>query len=365
MTASPRQRFLSYVKDPKSSAPIVSPFLPHPDVIKETLAHLNLPVADDEVRNEIRLAQELHYEPMFMTECSELIFNWKVDRARSGDDFVLQVINTRKGEWTRQSPGEDTPWHDDAGCPVQSPDDHEMLVCVCEQVGEREQEIREYFRNWRRAVGDDGVIVLGHPHPGWLGYQISPSSIFYQWNDFRDLFIRSMDAVYEASLFVMSLALEEGIDFMSDSSYGLEMTSPVLFETMDLPCIQKFAEWTHARGSLFWYHNCGFTRQLIMDGWFNRLGADVIETIAPPPSGDNDLAESRRYVDQSICTKGNLSLELLHDGSPEEIREDARRIVQAVRGHAHIFSTADAVLKGTPPENFLTFVTSMQEFAPA
>ena len=138
MTATPRQRFLSFVKDPKSSAPVLSPFLPHPDVISETLRYLRLPLVDDPVKNEIRLAQELHYEPMFMTDCAGLIFNWEVDRDRSGEDFVFQVIKSHKGEWTRRSPRENTPWHDDAGCPVQTPRDHDMLVAVCEQGEERE-----------------------------------------------------------------------------------------------------------------------------------------------------------------------------------------------------------------------------------
>ena len=70
------------------------------------------------------------------------------------------------------------------------------------------------------------MIVIGHPHPSWLGYQISPQTIFYHWNDYQETFIRSMEAIYEASLFVMTIAMQEGVDFMSDSSYGLEMTSP-------------------------------------------------------------------------------------------------------------------------------------------
>lgn len=361
MATSPRQRFLSYVKDPKSSAPVISPFLPHPDVIKATLVCLQLPLAGDDVANEITLARELGYEPMFMTECSGLIFNWQIDESRSERDVALRAIQTRKGEWIRRSPREEVPWSDQSACAVRTPEDHEMLVCVCEEVGGREGEIREYFRTWRRKVGEEGVIVLGHPHPSWLGYQINPSDIFYHWNDNRQTFIRSMDAVYEASLFVMSIALEEGIDFMSDSSYGLEMTSPGLFAAMDLPYIQKFSEWTHQRSGLFWYHNCGFTRQLIMNGTFNTLGADVIETVAPPPEGDNDLAESRRNVDRRICTKGNLNLHLLRDGKPEEIAKQARAIVDAVRGYAHIFSTADAVLQGTPPENFIALVEGYKE----
>ncbi len=130
---------------------------------------------------------------------------------------------------------------------------------------------------------------------------------------------------------------------------------------MDLPYIQKFAAWTHERGGLFWYHNCGLTRQLIMDDTFNKLGADLIETIAPPPEGDNDLAESRSYVDPGICTKGNLNLGLLRDGSPEQIKEETQEMVDAVRGYPHIFSTADGVLHGTPPENYVAFIKALRE----
>jgi hypothetical protein len=362
MMISPRQRFLSYVRNPSTSAPIVSPFLPHPEVIASTLRMLHLPVVEDAVVNEIVLSGHLGYEPMFMTDCSGLIFAWEIDESRSSATHATRVLHTRKGDWLRSSPRIELPWSEESGCPVRSLHDHEMLVAVCGEVGAREAAIREYFRSWRQRVGEHGVIVLGHPHPAWLGYQISPSDIFYQWTDHQEEYRRSMDAVFNASLFVMSVAMEEGIDFMSDSSYGLEMTSPALFATMDLPYIQAFAEWTRKRGGLFWYHSCGFTRALIKNGTFDTLGANVIETIAPPPEGDNDLAESRRALRSDICSKGNLNLTLLRDGTPGQIREAVRTMVAAVRGYPHIMSTADAVLHGTPPENFVAFVEAARDF---
>lgn len=79
-------------------------------------------------------------------------------------------------------------------------------------------------------------------------------------------------------------------------------------------------------------------------------------TIAPPPDGDNDLAESRRYLAPEICTKGNLQLGTLRDGTPSEIVRATREMVEAVRGWSHVYSTADAVLPGTPPENLIAFV---------
>ncbi len=360
---SPRQRFLSYVRDSRSARQAVSPFLPHPGVIRQSLARLRLPFTEDDVANEIALSRALDYEPMFMTECMKLIFPWKPDPERSrGNDLVL-VIPTRRGEWVQRAGGENIPWHDGGTCPVETPEDHDMLVAVCEEAAERADEIRAYFRTWRARVGDNGVIVLGHPHPSWLGCQISPTNIFYHWNDCRDVFIRSMEAVAEAALLVMAIAHEEGIDFMSDSSYGLEMTSPELFRTMDLPYIRRFADWTHERGGLFWYHNCGFTRRLILDGTFNALGADLIETIAPPPEGDNSLAESRRALDPSICSKGNLNLQILRGGTPGDVEAGVRSIFEAVRGGKHVLSTADGVLEGTPADNFIAFVRAARELA--
>ena len=364
MFSTPRARFLSYVRTPHSTSPVISPFLPHPPVIRSTLAYLGLPVTGDFVQDEITLSRALDYEPMFMTDCHGLIFAWQVDEARSDSEFEVSIIPTRRGDWVRRVRRGAVSTDEDYFA-VQTEADHAMLVAVCEQVGDREVAIRAYFREWRRRVGEDGVIVIGHPHPSWLGYQISQTQTFLHWSDYPDTYTRSMDAICEASLFVMQIAMEEGIDFMSDSSYGLEMTSPALFEVMDLPYIRTFSEWTHARSGLMWYHNCGQTRKLILDGVFNQLGVDLIETVAPPPSGDNVLAESRRYIDPSICTKGNLDLTLLRDGTPEEVAAATREMVEAVRGYAHIYSTADAVLEGTPPENFIAFVTTAREAAEA
>jgi uroporphyrinogen-III decarboxylase len=89
-----------------------------------------------------------------------------------------------------------------------------------------------------------------------------------------------------------------------------------------------------------------------------------LETVAPPPEGDNDdLGASRRFLDPTICTKGNLNLRTLRNGSVEDVVRETRAMVAAVRGYRHIHSTADAVLTGTPPENMVAFVRTAREAA--
>jgi len=53
----------------------------------------------------------------------------------------------------------------------------------------------------------------------------------------------------------------------------------------------------------------------------------------------------------------------LRDARPEQIVAETRRIIEAVDGYPHIYSTADAVLSGTPPENFVAFVATAREYS--
>jgi hypothetical protein len=361
---TPRQRFLSWVRGEPGARPVVSPFLPCADVINATMSYLSLPAAsDDIIRNEVEVARALDYEPMFMTDCSGLIFPWRDDPERSDDEWIVSTIATRRGPWVRTLSRALGQWGDESGFPVKTEKDHEMLAQVCEEIGDHEDRIRAYFRDFRARVGEDGVIVIGHPHVSWLGYQASQQNLIFHRQDYPEAFARSMRAIMEASLFVFVIAMEEGVDFMSESCSGLEMTSPREFDEVDLPVLVKLSEWTHERGGLFWYHNCGQTRELIRSGRFNRFAPDVLETIAPPPEGDNDLAQSRRAVDPRICTKGNLSLGTLRNGTVADVVRETRALVDAVRGFRHIYSTADGVLSGTPPANFVAFVRTATQAA--
>ncbi len=357
----PRQRFIDYVRGMPGVRPVVSPFLPKPELLVKTLCYLGLPADGGAIQNEIRLAAALDYEPMFMTACATLIFPWEEDPARSDADYSVAVLETPEGPWIRRESRRHGIYGDPEGFPLKMEADHAKFQAVCGQVATREETVRRYFRKWRNTVGDGGVIVIGHPHVTWLGEQISPENIVFHMQDYPAAFERSMEALFEAACFVFDVAMQEGIDFMSESSYGLEMISPRQFEAQDVVYTRRLADWTHARGGLFWYHNCGKTRPLIANGAFNRLSADVIETIAPPPEGDNDLRESRGLLDPRVCSKGNLSLGLLRDGSVEEVVAATRSMVRAVGGFAHIHSTADAVYAETSAENFIAFLQTARE----
>lgn len=326
---TPRQRFIEYVRRVPGSAPVVSPFLPKPELLEKTLRHLGLPVTQDPVEDEIQVARALEYEPMFMIDMHTQLY---------GSEGV-------------------------AAPPVETEEGIRGLIQMLRAVPDREKEIRTHYRTWRERIGEDGVIVNAHPQVGWLSARITQENMFLLEADFPETYTACAEAIIEASLLVNEIAMQEDIDFMSEGSFGLELASPRWYERYDLAYIPRMSAHTHAKGGLFWYHNCGRTRELIRRGYFNQLGCDVIETVSPPPEGNNDLSEARRMMDRSICTKGNLSLVLLRDGSVEEIEAATRKMVQAVDGYAHIYSTADAVYGETPVENFIAFLRTAREEA--
>jgi len=364
-TAAPgtaRRRFLDYVRAPRDHRPLVSPFLPKPDVVEAALRHLGLPVIGDAIADEIALSRALDYEPMFMVGCTQFIFPWEPDEQASDARTVLYVLPTSAGTWTHRLPRGRGMGTTEASFPVQGAADHAFFQAACRDVEGRGAAVRAFFRQWRRQVADDGVIVIGHVNPYWLAQQVGQATLFLHWHDLEETYRRSMAAVYEASLFIFAIAMEEGFDFMSASGLGLEMTSPGLFAAMDVPCLRDYTRWTHDRGGLFWYHNCGRTRHFFESGQFDVFAADVIETVAPPPAGDNDLAAARRWLRPGSCSKGNLDLGLLRDGAPEQVVAATRAVVEATRGAPHIHSTADAVLPGTPPENLLAHLRTAREW---
>ena len=362
--STPRQRFLDYVRRVPGARPVVSPFLPHGPLIDKTLEHLGLAADGDRFENESRLARELGYEPMFMCGGTNLIFPWKEDEGLSDDEWSVSVLDTPEGEWVRRVNRDKGMFGDETGFPVKTEADHRKLVAVCDRIRDQEKVIRTYFRDCRQRAGEEGVIVIGHPHITWLGYQIGQQNMIYHAMDYPEAYSASMEAIYRASLVLFEYAMDEGVDFMSESGYGMEMISPEQFAAQDLPYTRRLSDWVHERGGLMWYHNCGQTRKLIEAKYFDGLGCDVIETLAPPPDGDNhDLAASRRSLDPAVCSKGNLDLSLLRVGSVEEITRTTRDMVRAVEGFCHIHSTADTPFAETPVENFLAFVNTAREEA--
>ena len=313
MTASPRERFLSYVRDHRSARRVVSPFLPHPEVIAACLRELHLPAREDEVANEISSGAGAGLR----ADVHDRLFG--ADLRLGGRSGEIRPRRHRQddpdanGEWVvstrpaRISPGMTMP---------DAPSGHSritrMLVSVCER-GRRSGRTSSATTSAPGAAGSATTVSWSSvtpTRPGW-GTRSPRRVSSITGTTSRDVYQRSMEAVAEASL-VRHVhchggghRLHERLELRAgdDLSRALSDDGP----SSDPDSSRRGR--TSVAGSSG-ITTAGSPARLIQDGTFDTLGADLIETIAPPPEGDNDLAASRRS-----WTAGSAAREISTSGS--------------------------------------------------
>ncbi len=213
------------------------------------------------------------------------------------------------------------------------------------------------------TVGERGLVYVGVSMPFEMFGLYREEHLIYHCFDHPQEWRRLSDTIFEVTCGLIELYLRAGVSAIFFGSYGTEFISPALFEREYLPYLEACQDLIHRNGGFSYVHTCSKQKRFIASGYYNRFGPDLFETLAPPPTGDIDnLAETRRHLSPGICTKGNIDLGLLRNGSAEEVADATRAILDATRGYRHIVGTADAVLPGTPMENIRSMVKTAKEW---
>lgn len=148
---------------------------------------------------------------------------------------------------------------------------------------------------------------------------------------------------------------DTGIDAVKISSpyAGAGFISPACYREFILPYERRVIGAIHGKGVRAYLHTCGAIRDRL--GMMVESGADGIECLDPPPLGNIELEEALEVIGGRCFVKGNVdSVNLLLRGTPEEIRTDARRRVEAGgRSGGFILSTACSIAPHVPLENVL------------
>jgi len=117
----------------------------------------------------------------------------------------------------------------------------------------------------------------------------------------------------------------------------------------------KVYEAVHAQGKFVISHSCGSIADIMPD--IIEIGLDVLESVQPEPAGMNPYELKRKYGD-NITFWGCLgSQSTIHFGTPQEIRDEVRRLVKEIgKGGGYILAPAKGLQPGTPLENAIAVV---------
>ena len=143
---------------------------------------------------------------------------------------------------------------------------------------------------------------------------------------------------------------------MGDSTAGPDVISPAMYETFAVPYEKKVIEAVHRKGGLISLHICGNATKII-DQMCN-LGADVLEI-----DQKTDLKTAVRAAKENCALLGQVNPVLLSNGTQQEVKEAAERILQIVGGKSitgFILGPGCALGGDTPKENIQALIDSVR-----
>jgi uroporphyrinogen decarboxylase len=179
--------------------------------------------------------------------------------------------------------------------------------------------------------------------------------------EFYDALIESI-AQHQLQIVERLLELPvDGIMFSDDWGYqeGV-LLGPEKWRRYLKPRLKRMYQLTHEGGKLALSHCCGSVADIMSD--IVEIGLDVLESVQPEAMDPYELKNN--YGDR-ICFWGGLgSQSTIQFGSPQEIREEVRRLCKEMgRGGGYILAPAKALQPGTPVENAAAVVESFLQQA--
>ncbi len=222
---------------------------------------------------------------------------------------------------------------------------------------------KDIVRWKKKELGEDGILrglVFGEQAGPWQHaaelYGVEPLIM----------------ATYDAPAWVHELLAsltQKKLQFIEQSLAGAEfdlvemgggaasstVISPKIFKEFCLPYDKELHNALHDIGHKLVYHTCG-GMMAILDLIIEN-GCDASETLSPPGvGGDAVPQEIKRRIGDKVCLIGGMDqINLLTNGTPEQIRSETFRLFDALGpGGGYILSASDHFFHA-PVENLRAF----------
>lgn len=109
------------------------------------------------------------------------------------------------------------------------------------------------------------------------------------------------------------------------------------------------------------FHSCGNVRPYLPD--FIEMGIDILNPVHISASGMEPESLKKEYGREIVFWGGGVETQhVLPTGTPEEVREDVRRNVEALMpGGGYVFGTVHNIQAEVPPENLMAMWEAFRE----
>jgi uroporphyrinogen-III decarboxylase len=221
----------------------------------------------------------------------------------------------------------------------------------------------------KEELGDNGILrglVFGEQAGPWQHatclYGVEP--LILATYDDPSWVHEMLESLTEKKLRFIEESLD-GADFdlieMGGGAASSSVISPKIFKEFCLPYDQQLHEALHQVGQKLVYHTCG-GMMAILD-LIVANGCDASETLSPPGVGGDTVPEEvKRRIGDKVCLIGGMDqINILTDGTPDQIRAETHQLFEALgAGGGYILSASDHFFHA-PVENLRAFAQAAQE----
>jgi uroporphyrinogen decarboxylase len=179
------------------------------------------------------------------------------------------------------------------------------------------------------------------------------------------------DKLLELKLDYWQTALEELGDLVDVVTYAddygtqhSQLISPAMFREQLKPRVQQIFDLQRALAphAKRFFHSDGSVRPLIPD--FIEIGVDILNPIQTTATGMDPVELKREYGRALVFWGAGVDTQgILPNGTPQEVREDVRRNIEALAaGGGYVFNTVHNIQADVPPQNILAMWEALQEY---
>lgn len=143
---------------------------------------------------------------------------------------------------------------------------------------------------------------------------------------------------------------------IGDALAGPNLISPEMYRDFAWESEKRLTEEVQAYGIPFSIHICGNTNGIIQD--MGKTGAKILEV-----DWMLDMKEARQLIPADTVLMGNIDPSFpLVLGSPAEVEQAVKGLIEATHGRRHIISSGCAMGRNTPVANFKAFIAAARRY---
>jgi len=223
---------------------------------------------------------------------------------------------------------------------------------------------------WRAAVGKISGDIMGRGFPSFSGgftkapFDVIGDSLRGTTGVMLDIF-RHPDELKEACERLVPMMVKSGVGACKANKHIMpfiplhkgadNFMSDEMFQTFYWPTLRKV---------IIGLINEGMVPLLFAEGSYN----DRLDVIADIPKGKVvwwfdriDLKRAKETVGQIACIAGNMPLDLLCTGTPDQVRGYCRELIDAVGSDGGFIFSTGAGMQGSKPANVKAMMEAVRE----